>query len=66
MGDVLLNGINLVEADFTLVYPDANLWSNTYNVENTTVDPAVVPLADGSRMQIIRLEQQTHALNATI
>ena len=27
--DVLHNGIDLVEADFTPPYPDSDLWSNT-------------------------------------
>ena len=55
--DVIQNRINLVEADFTPTYPDVNLWSNTYDVEIITADPATVPLADGSRIQIIMLER---------
>ena len=66
INDVLCNGIDLVEADFTLTYPDANLCLNTYDVEITTINPTTALLADGTRAQIITLEQQTHALNTNL
>ena len=48
--DVLNKGIDLVKTDFTPTYSDTNQWSNIYDVESTTVNPAAVPLADGSRI----------------
>ena len=66
INDVLQNKIDLVEVDFIPIYSDTNLWSNTYDEEITTIDPTVVPLADASRTQIIRLEQQTHVFNANL
>ena len=39
LDDVIRTGIDLVEADFTPLYPDADLWSVTHHVEVTTVNP---------------------------
>ena len=55
--DVFFTGTDLVEADFIPPYPDSDLWSNTYDVEITTVDQTAAPLANGERPPIIRLEQ---------
>ena len=60
--DVPRTWIDLDQADITLSYPDANIWSNTYDIEIITVNSAAVPVADGSGTQIIRLEQQTRVL----
>ena len=64
--DVIQNIIDLVEADFTPAYPNANLWSNTYNVEITSIVSAKVPLANGSRTPIIRLKQQMCVFNINL
>jgi len=64
--DVLCNGINLVEADFTPPYPNSDLWSKTYDIEITTVDQTAALLADDIHAPIIRLDQQTHVLNANL
>ena len=64
--DVLCNGIALVEADFTLAYPDANQSSNTYDIEITTANPTAVILANGSCAQIIMLEQQMCVFNTNL
>ena len=58
--------MDLVEADFTPTFLNSNLWSDTYNVEIRSIDPAEVPLANGSRTLIIRLEQQMHIFNANL
>ena len=64
--DVLCNGIDLVKADFTPSYLDTNRWSNTYNVEITTVNRTAALSADGSHALIIMLERQTHVFNAKL
>ena len=58
--DVIRNGIDLVEANFTPIYPNENQWSNTHHVEITSVDPTKVPAIDGSHTPIIVMEQRTH------
>ena len=64
--DVLRNRVDLVEADFTPSYPNADLWSNTYDVDITTIDQTAALLADGSRPPIIRLERQTHVFDPNL
>ena len=54
--DILCTGTDLVKAYFTPPYPDSDQWSNTYDVEITTVDWTAAPLANGERPPIIRLE----------
>ena len=40
IADVIQNRINLVEADFTPIYPNTNLWLKTYKKEIISVNPA--------------------------
>ena len=52
INDVVWNRINLVEADFTLIYPDANRWSNTNHLKIRTVNQTDVRAADGARKSL--------------
>ena len=64
--DVLCNGTNLVKADSTPPYQDSDLWSNTYNIEITTVNKLAVPLANSKLLPIIKLEKKTHVFKANL
>ena len=64
--DVIWNGIDLVEADFTPIYPDANLWSNIHHRGITSVNPADVPVADGSRTPTIIMEWRTYVFDTDL
>ena len=66
LDDIIWNGIDLVKADFTSPYPDADLWSTTHYVEIRTINPVNVAVADGSRTPTITMERQTYVFEANI
>ena len=75
LDDVIWNGINLVEADFTPLYPDTDLWFTTHHVEIKTVNSANLAAANGScplppppppGAPLITMAQQTHAFGANL
>ena len=64
--DFIWNGIHLVEAYFTLPYPDTDLWSTTHHVEIRTVNPANFAAVDGSRPSTIAMAQKSHFFDANL
>ena len=64
--DVIWNGIDLVEMDFTPTYPDIRQWSNIHYVEISTVNPKNAPTADDSRTPTITMEQRTHGFDTNL
>ena len=66
LADVILNGINLVEADFTQSYLDTDRWSITHHVEIRTVNQAKAAAANGSRTPTITMARKTHIFDANI
>ena len=43
IGDIVCTWTKLPEAAFLPPYPDQALWSDTYNIEITTVNPTATP-----------------------
>ena len=67
LDDVIWNGIDIVEADFTLLYPDANRWSNTHHVEIRTVNPTNLPDAvTDEHPPTITMARKTHVFDANL
>ena len=66
LDDIIQNGIDLVEVDFTLPYPEANRWTTTHHVEVRTVNLWDLQFADGSRPPIITLARETHVFDANL
>ena len=65
--DILCTWIDLDKADFTPPYPDANRWSNTYNVEIKTVNPLGTPdPGTNERPPIIVVSTQTQIFDANL
>ena len=60
INDIIWNRINLVAADFSLTYPDANQWYNIHYVEIRTANLTNIPVADGSRTPTITMARKTH------
>ena len=66
LDDIIQNGIDLVEANFTTPYPDANLWFTTYHVKIRTVYPTETTAGNGSRTPTITMEWQTYIFDANL
>ena len=64
--DVIWNRSDLVEADFTPLYSDTNLWSNTRHIEIISVNTGEVLAANGSRTPIIVMELRTHVFDTNL
>ena len=66
LDDIIWNRIDLVEANSTPPYPEANRWSTTHHVEVRIINPWNIPQADGSRPQSITMARQTDVFDANL